>query len=492
MSARSEVESHRAILQRIARRLMVERGLATDFSPSVMAELDGIAEPAKPDQSSIRDLRSLIWCSIDNDDSRDLDQLTVARESPKGDTTIFVAIADVDALVKKDSSIDVRAAENTTSVYTAAEIFPMLHEKLSTDLTSLNPDAERLAVVVEMEFDWDTNLKRSDVYRAQVHNHAKLTYNSVGKWFANEGPLPDGIGLVTGLEQNLRAQDRVAQTLKSVREERGSLELDTITTRPKFVDNQLTELYVDQQNRAKELIANFMIAANGVIARFLNSHNSSSIRRVVSRPKRWERIVELAADWGTALPKEPSSSALEEFLTAAKGQDPLRFPDLSLSIVKLLGPGEYVAIRAGETAAGHFGLAVGDYAHSTAPNRRFPDIITQRLVKACLDGNQSPYSDDELERLARHCTATENQVKKIERQCRKSAAALLLQNRIGQAFDAIVTGVNEGATWVRVLHPPIEGRLVKGTAGSDVGHRILVQLVSTDVEQGFIDFRRLR
>lgn len=492
MSEKPDKESHRAILRRIARRLMVEKGLETDFSPAVMTQIDGISQPAKRDSESIRDLRSLIWCSIDNDDSRDLDQLTVAKNGLGGCTTILVAIADVDALVKKDSQIDGRAADNTTSVYTAGEIFPMLHEKLSTDLTSLNDKVERLAVVVEMNFDLDGKLKKTDVYRALVFNHAKLAYNSIGRWLDGESPLPDAAAAVAGLEQNLKTQDRVAQLLKSIREEHGSLELDTITTRPLFVNDQLTELYVDQQNRAKELIANFMIAANGVIARFLNAHKRSSIRRVVSRPKRWERIVELAADWGTQLPKEPNSVALEEFLAVAKNQDPLRFPDLSLSVVKLLGPGEYVALRAGEFAAGHFGLAVGDYAHSTAPNRRFPDVITQRLVKACLDGADAPYSDDELEALARHCTDRENAVKKIERQCRKSAAALLLQNRVGQSFDAIVTGVSEGATWVRVLHPPIEGRLVKGTGGSDVGHRIRVQLVATDIEHGFIDFRRLR
>lgn len=491
MVAKEKQGSDRAILRRIARRLMEEKDLATDFSPRVAAQLEALSHEPFPSENC-RDLRSWIWCSIDNDDSRDLDQLTVAAEGPGDHTKIFVAIADVDSLVNQATAIDERASNNTTSVYTAAEIFPMLPEELSTGLTSLNPESDRLAIVIEMEFDPDAKLVRSDVYRAIVHNQAKLAYNSIGDWLDGKGQLPAPAAKVAGLDENLRMQDRVAQSLKSVREEHGSLELDTISTRPVFVDDQLSELHVDQQNRAKELIANFMIAANGVIARFLNANKRSSIRRVVRRPKRWERIVEIAADWGTSLPKEPSSVALEGFLTVARNQDPLRFPDLSLSIVKLLGPGEYVAVRGGEFAVGHFGLAVGDYAHSTAPNRRYPDLITQRLVKACLEGRPAPYSDEQLDALAKHCTDMENRVKKIERQCRKAASALLLQSRIGQSFDAVVTGRSEGATWIRVFHPPIEGRLVKGTAGTDVGHRIRVQLLSTDVEHGYIDFRRLR
>lgn len=482
---------HRSILQRIAHRTMIERGLEPDIPADALAELDSIKGPAQSSSEATRDLKHLCWCSIDNDDSRDLDQLTVAEEMFHGDVKIMVAIADVDSLVKKNSAIDNHARRNTTSVYAAGQIFPMLPEKLSTDLTSLNYQSDRLAIVVEMVFAADGRSKQSTLYRAVVRNHAKLAYNAVADWLDGLGPMPTVIESVPGLEANLRCQDQMAQTLKAVREESGSLELQTIATRPVFDGELLKDLEMDRQNRAKELIANFMIAANGVTARYLASHNFPALRRVVSKPKRWNRIVELAEDYRVALPKEPSSRALEEFLVVARNSDPLRFPDLSLSIVKLLGPGEYVAQLAGDKVTGHFGLAVGDYSHSTAPNRRYPDVITQRLLKAALTAAPVPYSDEELQELARHCTESEDAAKKVERQLRKSAAALLLQNRIGATFDAIVTGVTPKGTWVRILHPPVEGRLIKGYSGTDVGKRLRVQLVSTDVEQGFIDFKRI-
>ena len=482
----------RSILRRIAHRMMLEKGLNPDFPDRALAELEGIRAAATPNDNSIRDQRNLIWCSIDNDDSLDLDQLTVAESLSGGHTKIYVAIADVDALVAKQSAIDDRAQQNTTSVYTVAETFPMLPEKLSTNLTSLNFESDRLAIVVEMDFDSDGTLGKSDVYRSFVRNRAKLAYNSVANWMEGKGPIPQAISAVEGLEENLRLQDRVAQTLKEVRQAYGALDLETIATRPIFEGELLKDLEMDRRNRAKDLIANFMISANGVVARYLASHKCPSIRRVVRIPKRWERIVELAAERGTKLPKDPSSSALEDFLISAQSTDPLRFPDLSLSIVKLLGPGEYVAQLEGDKVPGHFGLAVGDYAHSTAPNRRYPDVITQRLLKAAFAGVAMPYTDAELENLATHCTESEDAAKKVERQVRKSAAALLLQNRIGDTFDAIVTGAAPKGTWVRILHPPIEGRLFKGFSGADVGHRMRVQLISTDVEHGFIDFKRAK
>lgn len=472
--------------------MMLEKGLNPEFPPQAIAQLNSIQSAATSDDPKIRDLRQLVWCSIDNDDSRDLDQLTVAESLPDKHTRILVAIADVDVLVTKQSAIDDRAEHNTTSVYTVAETFPMLPEKLSTNLTSLNFDVDRLAVVIEMEFDAEGTLGKSDVYRAVVHNHAKLAYNSVASWLDGHGPIPAAIPAVPGLEANLRLQEQVAQVLKEVRQAYGALELETIATRPVFEGDELKDLIIDRPNRAKELIANFMIAANGVVARFLAAHKCPSIRRVVRKPKRWERIVELASEWGSTLPKEPNSLALESFLVAARGHDPMRFPDLSLSIVKLLGPGEYVAQLEGDRVTGHFGLAVGDYAHSTAPNRRYPDVITQRLIKAILAGQPVPYTDDELVGLAAHCTEAEDAAKRVERQVRKSAAALLLQHRIGDVFDAIVTGAAPKGTWVRILHPPIEGRLLKGFSGTDVGLRLRVQLISTDVEHGFIDFKRAR
>jgi exoribonuclease-2 len=470
---------------------MLARGLVPDFPPQALAQLAGIHGPATPGGAATRDLRNLIWCSIDNDDSRDLDQLSVAEALPGGATKILIAIADVDAVVQKHSALDEHARENTTSVYTAAETFSMLPEKLSTDLTSLNLDADRLAVVVEMVFAADGTLQSSDLYRATVRNHAKLAYNSVAAWLEGGGPMPPAIGTVGGLDENLRLQDRVAQKLKALRHLNGALDLETIEARPVFAGDELQDLEEDKRNRAKDIIEDFMIAANGVTARYLAAKKFPSLRRVVRTPKRWSRIVELAAERGATLPAAADSKALDQFLLAAKATDPLRFPDLSLSVIKLLGAGEYVVELPGGSVAGHFGLAVKDYVHSTAPNRRYPDLITQRLLKAALAGRPRPYADDELAALATHCTAAEDAAKKVERQVVKSAAAMLLQSRIGERFEAIVTGASDKGTWVRLLHPPIEGRLESGFEGLDVGASLRVQLLRTDVQRGFIDFTRV-
>ena len=482
---------HRLVLQRIAHRVMLERGLAPDFPAAALAELNGIHGPATQAEVSTRDLRNLSWCSIDNDDSRDLDQLTVAETLPSGAVKILVAIADVDAVVRKQSALDEHARENTTSVYTVAQTFPMLPEKLSTDLTSLNFEADRVAVVVEMVFAADGSLERSDLYRATVRNRAKLAYNSVACWLEGKGPMPKAIGAVGGLDENLRLQDRTAQKLKTLRHALGALDLETTQARPVFVGDELKDLEADQENRAKDLIADFMIAANGVAARYLASKKFPAVRRVVQTPKRWSRIVELAAERGVTLPTEPDSKALEQFLTTAKAADPLRFPDLSLCVIKLLGRGEYVVQFPGGLAAGHFGLAVKEYAHSTAPNRRYPDVITQRLLKAALARSSIPYENEELSALAKHCTEQEDAAKKVERQVAKSGAALLLQSRIGEQFDAIVTGASDKGTWVRILHPPVEGMLESGGAGVDVGQSLRVRLIRTDVERGYIDFKRV-
>jgi len=481
----------RSILRSIAHRAMLARGLLPDFSAGALAELDGIHEPATRAEESTRDLRHLIWCSIDNDDSRDLDQLTVAEAMPDGATKILVAVADVDAVVKKQSALDDHARHNTTSVYTAGEIFPMLPEKLSTDFTSLNYASERLAIVIEMAVASDGSLQSSDIYRATVRNHAKLAYNSLSGWLEGNGPMPSGIGKIPGLDENLRLQDSVAQKLKSLRHVQGALNLDTIEARPVFDGDELKDLAAEKKNRAKEIIEDFMIAANGVTARYLASKMSPSLRRVVRTPQRWDRLIALASDHGFTLPEKPDSKALEQFLIAAKAADLLRFPDISLSVIKLLGAGEYVVELPGGSPAGHFGLAVRDYTHSTAPNRRYPDLITQRLLKAAIAGSSLPYENDELQALAKHCTEQEDGAKKVERQVGKSAAAMLLESRIGERFDGIVTGASDKGTWVRLLHPPIEGKLVSGFAGMDVGDRVSVQLVRTDVERGYIDFKRV-
>jgi VacB/RNase II family 3'-5' exoribonuclease len=483
-------KGHRVIIQRIARRAMMEHGLLPDFSSQAQRELENIRQAAVSNDGSIRDLRHLLWCSIDNDDSRDLDQLTVAEALTEGSTKILVAIADVGSVVTKPSALDDHAQHNTTSVYTAAQIFPMLPEKLSTDLTSLNFAEDRLSVVLEAVVARDGSLRSSDVYRATVRNQARLSYNSVAAWLVGTGPMPDSIGAVRGLDENLRLQYRVAQSLKSLRHLHGALDLETIEARPIFEGDDIHDFSAEKRNEAKDIIQDFMIAANGITAHYLEMQNVPSLRRVVRAPKRWDRIIELASDHGFKLPEQPDSKALDQFLLSAKAADPTSFPDLSLSVIKLLGAGEYVVELPGGNSVGHFGLAVKDYTHSTAPNRRYTDVITQRLLTAALAGSPSPYTVEELDALAKYCTEAEDAVKKVERQVTKSAAALLLESRIGEQFDAIVTGASPKGTWVRLLHPPIEGRLVRGHEGFDVGHKIRVRLLETDVERGYIDFEK--
>ena len=482
---------HRAILQNIARTAMLERGLLPDFSAGALAELGMIQTPAVMDGELIRDQGDLLWASIDNDDSLDLDQLTVAEAMPGGKVKIMVAVADVDSLVKEGSAIDEHALHNTTSVYTAAMIFPMLPEKLSTNLTSLNLNEERLALVVEMEINPDGSILDSNIYRARVRNHAKLAYNSIAAWLDGTGTEPESVSSVNGLDGNLRLQDKTAQSMKNLRHVHGALSLDTLEAKPIFDGDQISDLEVEEKNRAKEIIEDFMIGANGVTARYLSAMKFPSIRRVVRIPKRWDRIVEIAGEHGFTLPDIPDSKALEEFLVKQKSSDPIRFPDLSLAVIKLLGSGEYVAELPDADPPGHFGLAVKDYAHSTAPNRRYPDLITQRLLKAAIGGKSTPYDKDELDILATHCTETEDTVNKVERRVEKSAAALLLESRIGEQFDSIVTGASEKGTWVRLLNIPVEGKLVNGFEGLDVGERVRVQLIETNVERGFIDFKKV-
>jgi exoribonuclease-2 len=487
MTRPGDYQAH-STLQDIARRVMIARGLAPEFTPEAIAELDTIHAPAVSAGESTRDLRQLLWCSIDNDDSRDLDQISVAEVLPDGATKLFVAIADVSSLVRQGSAIDDCARRNTTSVYTAARTFPMLPEKLSTNLTSLNPGADRVAIVVEMVFTADGVLSSSAIYPATVCNRAKLAYNSVAAWLEGTAPVPLAVSAVAGLGENIRLQHRVACRLAELRHQNGALSLETVQTHPVFDGAVLTGMEADAPNSAKRLIEDLMIASNRVTAGYLAAKHFPSIRRVVRVPKFWSRIVGLAAEHGSTLPKEPDAKALETFLVAAKASDPAAFPELSFSVVKLLGPGEYIVEVPGAPAVGHFGLAVRDYSHSTAPNRRFPDVITQRLLKAAIADRPSPYSKDELALLAKHCTEQEDAAKKVERQVEKSAAAMLLRTSIGQQFDATVTGVTDRGTWVRISQPPVEGRLDNGPAGLQVGNRLRAKLVSTDVERGFIDF----
>jgi len=467
---------------------MLERGLQPDFDAEAQRQLHAIAGPAREQGRAIRDLGHLSWASIDNDDSRDLDQLSVAEPLAGGAVRVWVAIADVDALVRRGSPIDDHARCNTTSVYTAAEIFPMLPERLSTDLTSLAEGELRLAVVIEMTIDAAGTLTESDVYRATVVNRAKLAYDSVAAWLEGHAPAPPPVTAVPGLDRLLRLQDEVAQRLRQGRFARGALALETIQARAVFDGELLLDLRPEHANRAKQLIEDFMIAANGVTARFLERRGVPSLRRVLRSPERWDRIVTLAAGFGASLPPTPSAAALNDFLVSRRRSDPEQFHDLSLAVVKLLGRGEYVLELPNADSVGHFALSVQDYTHSTAPNRRFPDVITQRLIKAALEERGAPYAPQELDQLASHCTMQEDNAAKVERQVQKSAAALLLASRIGERFDAIVTGASAKGTWVRIDSPTAEGKVVQGERGLEVGDRVRVVLVHTDVERGFIDF----
>jgi len=483
-------QSQRGHLRAIAFQAMRERGLDPEIPSDALAQAAALKGAPTTTEEPTRDLRTLLWCSIDNDDSRDLDQLSVAAALPAGDVKVMVAVADVDAAVGKGSPVDRHAALNTTSVYTPGVIFPMLPERLSTDLTSLNDHQDRLAIVVELVVSPDGQVKASDVYGAVVNNKAKLAYNAVGAWLAGEGPLSPAAAAVPGMDEQLRIQDRVAQALDHLRAEHGALGFETIEVENVFDGDTLHEVRSQKPNRAKSLIANLMIAANGVVARFLDRKGFPSLRRVVKSPERWDRIRVLAEGLGDTLPADADSIALAAFLDRRKQADPETFPDLSTSVIRLLGRGEYVVDPPGAEPPGHFGLAVRDYSHSTAPNRRFPDLIAQRLVKAALAGHPAPYSLGELDQIATQCTKQEDAANKVERQVRKSAAAMVVQSRIGETFDAIVTGASNKGTFVRVMSPPIEGKLMGSHPGVDVGDRLRVRLSGVNIDRGFIDFQQ--
>ena len=479
--------SLKAELTDLAVAAMQERGLRTEFSPASLRQLGGITAPGTTDDPDVRDLRDLLWCSIDNDDSLDLDQLSVCQVLQNGAVQIQVAVADVDCLVAKDTPIDADAHANTTSVYTGPRIFPMLPEKLSTDLTSLNPGVDRLAMVSDMVFRADGSIASARVFRAWVHNKAKLAYDAVSAWLLGDGPLPEAAAAVPGMDDQLRTQDSVAQQLRARRLEHGALEFQTFQPKAVFDGDTIVDIVQQPQNRARQLIEELMIATNGVVAGYLMREGRPAIRRVVRSPDRWARIVAVAAELNETLPPEPDGPALEAFLRKQRARDPVRFPDLSLTIVKLMGSGEYVVEAPGSNKLGHFGLAVRDYAHSTAPNRRYPDLITQRLVKAALQGVPSPYTVSELTKIAAHCTQQEGAADKVERQIRKSEAALLLRARVGERFQGVVTGNAKGNIWVRIFTPPAEGKLAVAN-GVPVGQLVEVQLEGTSVERGHIDF----
>ncbi len=477
-------------LQQTAKEIMEQRGFQPDFPPQATQQLADLK--AHPPQVSpagdIRDLRNLLWSSIDNDTSRDLDQIEVAERLANGDVKIMVGIADVDAFVTKNTPIDLHAARETTTVYAGVRNFPMLPEDLSTGLTSLLENQDRLSVVIEFVVDSNGVVKSPSVYRAVVRNKAQLQYNSVGAWLEGKSPAPPKVSASNDLQAQLKLQDEVAQKLKNQRFQHGALSLQTDELQPLLLNDQVVDVVNQQKNHATELIEDFMVAANGVVARMLEE--VSSLRRIVRTPKRWDRIVQLAATKGEKLPAQPDSKALNDFLLRQKAADPDHFADLSLAVIKLIGPGEYVLERPGETAPGHFGLAVQDYTHSTAPNRRFVDVVTQRIIKATLAKQKNPYSDAELTGIAANCTQKEDAAKKVERDMAKRLAAVAMQHRIGEVFDAIVTGATDHGTFVRIFQPRIEGLLAQGAQGLDVGDRMRVKLIRADAQRGFIDFAR--
>jgi VacB/RNase II family 3'-5' exoribonuclease len=476
-------------LQATAKEIMQQYGFEPDFLAPVATQLANLGQqPQVSPSRDVRDMRNLLWSSIDNDTSRDLDQIEVVESAPIGNVKVMVGIADVDTFVPKATPIDQHAARETTTVYTGIRNFPMLPEQLSNGVTSLLENQDRLSVVIEFVVDADGNLKSSDVYRALVQNKAQLQYNSVGAWLEGTAAPPPKVAASAQLQDQLKLQSDVAQKLKTKRFQNGALNLQTDEVHPLVLNEQVVDVVKQQKNHATELIEDFMVAANGVVARLLQ--NVSSLRRIVRTPKRWDRIVQLAASKGEKLPPQPDSKALNDLLLRRKAADPDHFADLSLTVIKLIGPGEYVLERAGETAPGHFGLAVQDYTHSTAPNRRFADVVTQRLIKAMLAGQQNPYSDDELTAVASNCTQKEDAARKVEREMSKRLAAVAMQRRVGETFDAIVTGVTDHGTFVRVLQPHVEGLLAQGAQGLDVGDKLKAKLIRTDVNKGYIDFAR--
>jgi VacB/RNase II family 3'-5' exoribonuclease len=475
-------------LPAIARQVMQAHGFQPDFPPEVQKQLADIKShpPQLTPSDQVRDLRNLLWSSIDNDTSKDLDQIEVAQQLPNGDIKVMVAIADVDAFVPKDSAIDQHAQRETTSVYTSVTVFPMLPNDLSTGASSLLPDVDRPAVVTEFIVNASGAVSAGNVYRAIVRNKAQLTYNAIGAWLEGSAPAPPKVAASADLQSQLKLQDQVAQSLKKLRYEHGALNLDTSEVVPLLYNEEVVDVVKATKNRATDLIEDFMVAANGVVARMLLK--VSSLRRIVRTPAHWDGIVHLAASAGEKLPSDPDSKALNDFLIKRKAADPDHFADLSLAVIKLIGPGVYVLERPGDAPEGHFGLAVQDYTHSTAPNRRFPDVVTQRLIKAQLDQKPNPYSDAELDTIATNCTAKGDAARKVEREMSKRLSALAMSHHIGETFDAMVTGTTPKGTFIRVVQPHMEGLLTQGAQGLHVGDQLRAKLVRTDAQHGFIDF----
>lgn len=468
---------------------MIANGFEAEFSAEVWEQVNRAkADGGQHANGEVHDLRELLWSSIDNETSRDLDQVEWAEQLENSDIRVLVGIADVDAAVEKDSAIDKNAAKNTVTVYTQSEIFPMLPEELSTDLTSLNENEDRLAIVADMIVKENGDVPESNFYQARVRNKAKLAYEEIGDWLEGKGEMPPKVVSTTGLKEQIELQQAAAKRLLAYRTAKGALQFESIESSAVVENGEVRSIKTVEPNSARRLIENFMVAANVEMAEFLESRGFASLRRVVKEPRSWEGIVKIAAEYGEQLPPQPDQPALAAFLEKRRVADPEHFPDLSLSIVKLIGSGEYVVERPGEDTGGHFGLAVRDYAHSTAPNRRFSDIVVQRLVKAVIAGQPSPYSDEELAAIATHCNLQEKAARKVERKMRKIVAATVMKRHIGETFDAIVTGITSAGVFARILRPPVDGRIIKGEKNVNVGDKTRVRLLSANTQNGFIDF----
>lgn len=482
---------HTVDLRSIAWHAMEKYGFTPLFPQPVIEEVSALHEKTfSEDQHDARDLRSLLWSSIDNHDSMDLDQIEYCEREENGKIHVMVAIADVDVYIKKQSETDQHAAHNGTSVYTGIQTFPMLPDRLSRGITSLLPGQDRIAVVIEYMVLPDGSFQPGEVYRALVCNKAKLVYEEVGGWLEGTGPIPKKLQEVPGLEEQLHLQNEASQILRKNRREQGALELDTIEAEAVVEGDTVRDLIVKRQNLARCVIEEFMVAANGTMVATLGNAGVPMIQRIVRTPRNWEGIVLTAATHGEILPDTPDAKALAKFLIRQKETDPEHFPDLSLTIVKLLGPGEYMMLEPGAPPTGHFALAVIDYTHATAPNRRYVDVINQRLVKSILDKRPSPYPKEELSLQSAYLTGREKAAKKVQRFMRKAAAAVLLRHRLGESFDALVTGASEKGTYVRLITPPAEGRVIRGEKGLRVGQKVRVRLLKTDPFNGFIDFER--
>jgi exoribonuclease-2 len=479
-------------LKAVSRKAMEQYGFEAVFPANLMAEVDVLEDQAKKAEPGVRDMGNLLWSSIDNSDSEDLDQIEYCESGHGGEILVKVAIADVDMYVPNGSHADAHAHRNTTSVYTGIETYPMLPDRLSKNLSSLLAGEARVAVVVEFAVLPSGDVRPGEIYKALVENRGKLAYDDVGDWLEGKGPLPKSVSDVSGLEAQLRLQDEASARLGSYREERGALELDTLEVKTVMQGGQVSDLVVVEKNKARRLIENFMIAANGVMSGFLENAGIPTIQRVVRIPNDWKGIADVARAHGASLPAAPDAKALSKFLAEQKKANPEGFPDLSLTVVKLLGSGEYVMFDRFQPRVGHFCLAVTDYTHATAPNRRYVDIIIQRLLKAVLGKAPSPYRNGELSQLASWCTEREKASKKVERLMRKTAAAFLLAGKIGQSFNAIVTGASNKGTYVRLIAPPAEGRVMRGAEDLRVGQKVVARLVNLDPNRGFIDFEVLR